>query len=166
MGKLFKYSIALVTALLAAFLYLMNEECFYTDRDKFALFHTYLQRASDPNEKRLRLVETKKVVSNAAQGRLVLTTLKFVDEKHYMNAFSKTYKLSVTREAGLDNRDHEWINASLYLDIDYGVRTEHEIIFLLSRVGKNDTHWTALSSLYENPVGRVRKKISAFPDTL
>jgi hypothetical protein len=167
MGKLLKYMTVLILALLAGFLYLMNEETFYTGRNKFDLFNSYLKRASDPHEKQLRLAETEKVVSNGAQGKLALTTLKFVDEKYYLNAFSKTYKLLITREAGIDNVDHEWINAGLYLDIDYGMRKEHEIIFLLSRVGKNDIYWNVLSSLYDKPIHSVRKKISeTFPDTI
>jgi len=167
MGKLLRYTTVLILAFLLGSWCVMNKECFYTDRCKFALFNSYLQRASDPHEKRLRLVETKKVVSSGQQGKLALTTLKFVDEKYYLNAFSKTYKLVITWEAGVDHPDHEWIDAGLYLDIDYGVRTDHEVILILSRVGKKDTYWSVLSSLYENPVHRFRKKISGpFPDSM
>jgi uncharacterized protein YxeA len=167
MGKLLKYMTVLILVLLASFLYVMNEETFYTSRSKLDLFNSYLKRASDPHEKQLRLAETEKVVSRGVQGKLALTTLKFVDEKYYLNAFSKTYKLLITREAGIDNVDHEWINAGLYLDIDYGVRKEHEVIFFLRRVVKKDTYWNVLSSLYDKPIHSVRKKISeTFPDAI
>ncbi len=167
MVKLLKYTTVLMLALMAGLLCVMGEETFYSDRYKFDLFQSYLKRASDPHEKQLRLAETVKVVSKGAQGKLALTTLKFVDEKYYLNVFSKTYKLLIIREAGIDNVDHEWINVGLYLDIDYGMRKDHEIIFLLRQVGKNDVYWNVLSALYDKPIHSVRKKISgAVPDTI
>ncbi len=138
----------------------MNEECLYSDSDKLALFNTYLDRASDPHEKRLRLVETKKIISNGKRGKVALTTLKFADEKFYLNTFSKTFKLLITQEAGINGQDNDWIDAGLYLDIDYGVRTDHEIIFSLRKVRRNDAHWNVLSRLYDDPVHCVRKKIA------
>ncbi len=167
MGKLLKYTIVLTLAWLVGLLYVMNEETFYTSQSKFDLFNSYLKRASDPHEKQLRLVETKRDILNRAKGKVALTTVKFVDEKYYLNAFSKTYKLLITKQAGIDIQDHDWIDAGLYLAIDYGVRTDHAIIFVLRRVGKHDASWNVLSSLLDNPVHCVRKKISKpFPDSM
>jgi len=159
MGKLLKYVTVLILAVLAGFMYMINEENFFTDQNKIVLFNSYLKRASDPHEKKLRLAETKTVDQNGIRGKLTVTTLKFVDEKYYLKVFSKTYKLLLVREANINNHDLDWIDAGLYLDIDYGVRKEHEVIFIMSKVRKNDTYWNVLNSLYDNPVNRVRKKI-------
>jgi len=159
MGRLLKCTTVLILAVLAGFMYMMNEETFFTDQKKIALFNSYLKRASDPHEKKLRLAETKTVDQNGIRGKLTVTTLKFVDEKYYLKVFSKTYKLLLVREANINNHDLDWIDAGLYLDIDYGVRKEHEVIFIMSKVRKNDTYWNVLNSLYDNPVNRVRKKI-------
>jgi len=105
------------------------------------------------------LAETKTVAQNGIRGKLTVTTLKFVDEKYYLKVFSKTYKLLLMREANINNHDLDWIVAGLYLDIDYGVREEHEVIFIISKVSRNDAYWNALSSIYDNPVNRVRRKI-------
>ena len=159
MGKLLKCATVLILAVLAGFMYMMNEESFFSDRKKITLFNSYLKRASDPHEKRLRLVETKKEAQDGIRGKLTVTTLKFVDEKYYLKVFSKTYKLLLMRVANIKNNDLDWIEAGLYLDIDYGVRKEHEVIFIISKVGKKDTYWNVLNSLYDNPVNSVRKKI-------
>lgn len=159
MGKLLKCTTVLILAVLAGFMYMMNEESFFSDRKKIALFNSYLKRASDPHEKRLRLVETKKEAQDGIRGKLTVATLKFVDEKYYLKVFSKTYKLLLMRVANIKNNDLDWIEAGLYLDIDYGVRKEHEVIFIVSKVGKKDTYWNVLNSLYDNPVNCVRKKI-------
>ncbi len=159
MGKWLKCTTALILAVSAGFVYMMNEESFFTDQKKIALFNSYLKRASDPHEKRLRLVDTKKEVQEGIRGKLTVTTLKFVDEKYYLEVFSKTYKLLLMREANIDNHDLDWIEAGLYLDIDYGVRKEHEVIFIRSKVRNKDPYWNVLNSLYDNPVNRVRKKI-------
>jgi len=159
MSKLLKYVTVLILAVLAGFMYMINEENFFTDQNKIVLFNSYLKRASDPHEKRLRLAETKTVAQNGIRGKLTVTTLKFVDEKYYLKVFSKTYKLLLMREANINNHDLDWIVAGLYLDIDYGVREEHEVIFIISKVSRNDAYWNALSSIYDNPVNRVRRKI-------
>jgi hypothetical protein len=159
MSKWLKVAAVLIPTLMLGFWCMMNEECFLSSRNKSELFKTYLARASDPHENRLRLAETTKIISNGKMGKIGLTTLKFVDEKHYLNTFSKTYKLLITRETGIDDREHDWIDAGLYMDVDYGIRTDHEIIFNLRRVGKNDVHWNVLSSFHDNPVHHIRKKI-------
>jgi hypothetical protein len=160
MGKPLKYTAVLILATFIGFMYVMNEESFFASQKKVDLFNSYLKRASDPNEKQLRLVENKKIVQDGMRGKQTVTTLKFVDQKYYLNAFSKTYKLLLTREANIDNNDLDWIEAGLYLDADYGVRNEHEVIFATSRVKKNDIYWKVLSSLYDNPVNSARKKLS------
>jgi hypothetical protein len=157
MSKPLKYAAVLI---LAAFIGFMNEENFFANQNKFDLFNSYLKRASDSNEKQLRLVETRKVVQDGVRGKQTETTLQFVDQKYYLKAFSKTYKLLLTRVANIDNNDLDWIEAGLYLDVDYGVRKEHEVIFATSKVRKNDTYWNVLNSLYDNPVNSARKKIS------
>lgn len=126
MGKLLKYAAVLLLAALAGFMYMMNEESFFTDQNKIALFNSYLKRASDPHEKRLRLVETKTVAHDGIRGKLTVTTLMFVDEKYYLNAFTKTYKLLLLREANINDHDLDRIEAGLYLDIDYGVRDAYQ----------------------------------------
>jgi hypothetical protein len=158
MGKPLKYTAVLILAAFICFLYMMNEESFLADQKRFDLFTSYLKRASDPNEKRLRLVETRKVFEDGIRGKQTVTTLKFVDEKYYLNAFSKTYNLLLTRVANIDNNDLDWVEAGLYLDIDYAVRKEHEVIFSTSKVRRYDTSWNVLNSLYDNPVNSVRKK--------
>lgn len=160
MSKWLKVAAVLIPTLMLGFWYMMNEECFLSGRDKLELFNTYLVRASDPHEKRLRLVETTKIISNEKPGKIVLTTLKFVDEKQYLNTFSKTYKLLITRETGIDNKEHDLIDAGLYMDIDYGIRIDHEIIYTLRRVGKNEAYWNVLSPFHDTPVHYMRKKIS------
>jgi len=85
--------------------------------------------------------------------------LKFVDEKYYLNAFSKTYKLLLMREENIHNNDLDRIDAVLYLDTDYGVRKVHEIIYGTSNVRKNEPYWNVLNSLYDNPVNSVKKNI-------
>jgi hypothetical protein len=160
MGKLLKYTAVLILAVLVGFIYKMNEESFFTAPEKTALFNSYLKRASDPHEKRLRLVETKKLAQNGIQGKLTVTTLKFVDEQYYLNTFSKTYKLQLSREANINNNDLDSIEAGLYMVADYGVREEHEVIFNTGKVRKKDTYWNVLNSLFDNPVNSVRKKIS------
>ena len=157
MGELLKYATVLILAVMAGFMYIVNEESFFSDHKKFSLFNSYLKRASDPHEKRLRLAESKKVIQNGMKGKQTVTTLKFVDEKDYLNAISKTYKLLLMREANV-NSDLDWIEAGLYLVIDYGVREEHEVIYSTGKVRKNDTSWNALNSLYDNPVNRLRIK--------
>lgn len=164
MGVLLKYTAVLILAVLAGFIYNMNEESFFTARKKIALFNSYLKRASDPQEKRLRLVESKKLAQNGIQGKLTVTTLKFVDEQYYLKTFSKTYKLLLSREANINNNDLDSIEAGLYLVIDYGVREEHEVIFSTGKIRKNDPYWNALNSLYDNPVHSVRKKIQEIRD--
>ena len=159
MGKLLKCATVLILAVLAGFMYMMNEESFFSDRKKITLFNSYLKRASDPHEKRLRLVETKKEAQDGIRGKLTVATLKFADEKYYLKVFSKTYKLLLMRVANIKNNDLDWIEAGLYLDIDYGVRKEHEVIFIISKVRKKDAYWNVLNSLYDNPVNSVRKKI-------
>jgi hypothetical protein len=159
MGKLLKYTTVLILAVVVCFLYMANEESFFTDQKKIALFNSYLKRASDPHEKRFRLVETEKMAQNGIRGKQTVSTLKFVEEKSYLKAFSKTYKLLLIREANIDNSDLDSIEAILYLVIDYGLREEHEIIFNTSRVRRNNTYWNVLNSLYDNPVNSVRKKI-------
>jgi hypothetical protein len=158
MGKPLKYTAVLILAAFFCFLYLMNEESFLADRERFDLYTSYLKRASDPNEKRLRLVETRKDFEDGMRGKQTVTTLKFVDEKYYLNAFSKTYILLLRRVANIDNNDLDWVEAGLYLDIDYAVRKEHEVIFHTRKVRKNDPSWNVLNSLYDNPVNSVRKK--------
>jgi hypothetical protein len=160
MGKTLKYTAALILAAFIGFMYVMNEESFFANRNKFDLFNSYLKRASDTNEKQLRLVDNRKVVQDGMRGKQTVTTLMFVDQKYYLRAFSKTYKLLLTREANIDNHDLDWIEAGLYLDVDYGVRKEHEVIFITSKVGKKDAYWNVLNSLYDNPVNSARKKIS------
>jgi len=159
MGKLLKCATVLILAVLAGFMYMMNEESFFSNREKITLFNSYLERASDPHEKRLRLVDTKKEVQEGIRGELTVATLKFADEKYYLKVFSKTYKLLLMRVANIKNNDLDWIEAGLYLDIDYGVRKEHEVIFIISKVRKKDAYWNVLNSLYDNPVNSVRKKI-------
>ena len=158
MGKLLKYTTVLILAVLAGMMYIMNEESFLTDQKKFDLFNSYLKRASDPHEKRLRLADNNKVTRNRMGGKLTVSTLKFVDEKYYLNAFSKTYKLLLMREENIHSNDLDRIDAVLYLDTDYGVRKEHEIIYSTSNVRKNEPYWNVLNSLYDNPVNSVRKK--------
>jgi hypothetical protein len=160
MGALLKYTAVLILAVLVGFIYILNEESFFTAPKRIALFNSYLNRASDPHEKRLRLVETKKLVQNGMQGKLTVTTLKFVDEQYYLNTFSKTYKLLLSREANINNDDLDSIEAGLYMVADYGVREEHEVIFYTGKVRKKDTCWNVLNSLFDNPVNSMRKKIS------
>jgi hypothetical protein len=105
------------------------------------------------------LVETKKAALSGMRGKVTVTTLKFVDEKYYLNAFSKTYKLLLVREENINDPDLDCIEAGLYLDIDYGVRKEHDVIFMIGKVRKKDAYWKVLNPLYDNPVNRVRKKI-------
>jgi len=159
MGVLLKYTAVLILAVFAGFIYKMNEECFFTAPKKAALFNSYLKRASDPYEKRLRLVESKKMAQSGMQGKLTLTTLKFVDEQDYLKTFSKTYKLLLTREANINNNDLDSIVAGLYMVADYGVREEHEVIFYTGKVRKKDAYWNVLNSLFDNPVNSVRRKI-------
>lgn len=89
-----------------------------------------------------------------------MTTLKFVDEQYYLDTFSKTYKLLLSRETNINNNDLDSIEAGLYMVVDYGVREEHEVIFNTGKVRKIDTYWNVLNSLFDNPVNSVRKKIS------
>ena len=159
MGELLKYATVLILAVLVGFIYKMNEESFFTAPKKIALFNSYLKRASDPHEKRLRLVESKKLTQNGIQGKLTVTTLKFVDEQYYLNTFSKTYKLLLTREANINNNDRDSIEAGLYIVTDYGVREEHEVIFNTRKVRKNDTYWNVLNSFFDNPANSVENKI-------
>ena len=160
MGKPLKYAALVILVAFFSFMYVMNEESFFASQNKFDLFNSYLKRASDSNEKQLRLVETGKVIQDGMQGKQTVTTLNFVDQKYYLKAFSKTYKLQLTRVANIDNNDLDWIEAGLYLDVDYGVRKEHDVIFATSKVRKNDTYWKVLNSLYDNPVNSARKKIT------
>ncbi|MGZ6210451.1 MAG: hypothetical protein ACXWL9_09930 [Syntrophales bacterium] len=164
MGKLLKCMVVLILAVSAGILYIMYEECLLTDQNKFVLFDSYLKRASDPHEKRLRLVENKKFVVDRTRGKLTVTTLEFVEEKYYLDLFTKTYRLQVRREAYVDNNEPEWIEAALFLAVDYGSRKEHDVIFS-TRIMKDDPHWKGLASLYDNPVNSVRKKnIRQVPD--
>jgi hypothetical protein len=159
MGKLLKHTTVLILAVLAGMMYIMNEESFLTDQKKIDLFNSYLKRASDPHEKRLRLADNNKVTRNRMGGKLTVSTLKFVDEKYYLNTFSKTYKLLLMREENIHNNDLDRIDAVLYLDTDYGVRKVHEIIYGTSNVRKNEPYWNVLNSLYDNPVNSVKKNI-------
>jgi hypothetical protein len=159
MGVLLKYTAFLILAVSIGFIYKMNEESFFTAPKQLALFNSYLKRASDPYEKRLRLVESKKLAHNGIQGKLTVTTLKFVDEQYYLKTFSKTYKLLLSREANINNNDLDSIQAGLYMVADYGVREEHEVIFDTGKVRKKDAYWNVLNSFFDNPVNSVRKKI-------
>jgi hypothetical protein len=158
MGKLLKYAAVLILAASIGFLYMVNEESFFTDQEKFSLFNSYLKRASDPHEKRLRLAETKKVAQSGVQGLQTMTTLEFVDEKVYLEIFTKTYRLHIRRQAYVDNHDTDWIEAALFLAVDYGTRKEHEVIYSTRRIMKNDADWNILVSLFDNPVHRLKKK--------
>jgi hypothetical protein len=157
MSKLLKCAAVLIVVVLAGSLYIMYEECLLTEQHKFALFNSFLKRASDPHEKRLRLVENKKVVVDRTRGKLTVTTLEFVEEKYYLEIFTKTYRLQVRRETYVDNNEPEWIEAALFMAVDYGARKEHDVIFS-TRIMKDDPHWNGLASLYDNPVNSVRKK--------
>jgi hypothetical protein len=159
MGVLLKYSAVLILAVFAGFIYEMNEESFFTAPKRLALFNSYLKRASDPHEIRLRLGESKISAQNGIQGKLTVATLKFVDERYYLKTFSKTYKLVLSREAYINNHDLDSIEAGLYMVADYGVREEHEVIFNTGKVRKKDAYWNALNSFFDNPVHSVRKKI-------
>jgi len=164
MGKLLKYTMVLILAASIGFLCVVNEESFFTDQGKFTLFKSYLKRASDPHEKQLRLVETKKVVQNGDLGLRTLTSLEFVDEKYYLEIFTKTYRLQIRREAYVDNQDSDWIEAALFLAVDYGTRKEHEVIYSTRRIMKNDADWNVLASLFDNPVNSMKKKILLRPE--
>jgi hypothetical protein len=158
MGKLLKYAAVLILAASIGFLCVVNEESFFTDQERFNLFNSYLKRASDPLEKRLRLVETKKVAQNGVRGLQTLTTLEFVDEKYYLQIFTKTYRLQIRREAYADTQDTDWIEAALFLAVDYGARKEHEVIYSTRKIMKNDAYWNVLASLFDNPVNSIKKK--------
>ncbi len=158
MGKLLKYSIALILAGQFCFLYVLKEESLFPYNKKYDLFISYLKRASDPHEKQLRLAESKKEAKRT-RGNQVITTLKFVEEKYYQAAFSKTYKLVLTRNAGIDDSDEDWIDAGLYLSIDYGMFVDNEVVYLLDRATRRDSYWNGLNSLYDHPVNSVHRKI-------
>ena len=158
MGKPLKYTTFLILACVLCFLYVMNRESFLTTRENFELFSSYIKRASDPHEKQLRLAEWKQEAAKGTRANRTETTLKFVDETYYLHPFSKTYKLVLIRKTGMDDAD-DWIDAGLFLTIDYGVFDRQEVIYWLSRVSKSDSYWNALYSLYDHPVHSVRKKI-------
>jgi len=157
MGKPLKYATVLILACLFFFLCLLNRETFLTDRERFALFTSYLERAFDPQEKQLRMAEWKKEAPAGKPTGRVIATLTFVDEKYYLNAFSKTYRLLLIRNTGID--DNDWIDAGLLLTVDYGVFKDTEVIYWLNGVTKNDSYWKGLYSFYDHPVHSVRKKI-------
>jgi hypothetical protein len=158
MGKLLKYTAVLILAASIGFLCVVNEESFFTDQERFNLFNSYLKRASDPHERRLRLVETKKVAQNGVRGLQTVTTKEFVYEKYYLEIFKKTYKLYVKREAYVDHLDPDRIEAALFLAVEYGTRKELEVIYSTRKIMKDDDDLKVLASLFDNPVNSLKKK--------
>lgn len=160
MREVLKYAAILILASVILFLGKVKEEMFFTRSEEFALFRSYLQRASDPHEKQLRLAESSKAAVKGTRAHQTLTTMKFVDEKSYLDVIKKTYKLVLTRTASTDGADDDWIDAGLYVTIDYGVMDDNDVIFSLSRVTRRDSYWTVLYSLFDNPVHSIRRKIT------
>jgi hypothetical protein len=156
------FGFLLVTALVA-FLYVMNAEYFYGQDEKAVVFNSYLQRASDPHEKSLRLVNSSHTPAERSykmgRARVDEATLEFAEEKYILNFFKKIYKLNLKRKQYPGKSELDQIEASLLLTIDYRAQKDFTTIFGEKKVLRDEKNWEAMNSLFDNPANKVKKKI-------
>ena len=152
-----------LVSLSVIFLYVMNAEYLYDQKEKTALFKSYLQRASDPQEKSLRLVSSSHTSAERnykyGQGRIEEATLELAEDKSILKIFKKTYKLILKRKKYPGNSDADRIEASLRLTIDYRVQKDFMTIFGKHKIMPGEEDWEMMNSLIDNPVNKVKMKI-------